>query len=95
MSKTIEEVKTNNLTKKMSKPMYQVVTTEGAEMLTYAQLSAKYDITGINKKTHNRIEIQGKPVLADFHGPMYNGVNDTGQVIVRYESYKAYEMYSN
>lgn len=92
MGKAVNETTANE---KAVKVVYQVVSENGAELLTYAELAAKYEIIGINKNTHNRIEIQGKPKLANFLGPMYNGVNNEGLVVVRYESTAAYEMYSN
>lgn len=82
------------ITKENSKVLYQVVTNLGIEMLTIEELKAKYTIIGINKNLRNRIEIQGKPVLQDFLGPMYNGVNEKGQLIVRYETTEAYKAHS-
>ena len=82
-------------TKEEAKVLYQVETPQGAELLTIEELKAKYTVTGINRNTKSRIEIQGKPVLQGILGPMYNGVNDKGQLIVRYESQKVYDSYYN
>lgn len=78
----------------LSQTSYQVVTTEGWSNLSFNELAAQHEITGFKNASHLCHELQGKPMIEGYHGPMYNGVNEKGQLVVRYETYAAYDMYS-
>lgn len=41
---------------------------------------------GINIHVSQREELQGKPTFAKYAGPMYNGTNEEGLPIIRYEA---------
>lgn len=59
---------------------------------TFLKLLEKYkiEITGKEKSTSVRPELNGRPYLKSFIGPMWNGNN-----IIRYETSKTYEVMSN
>lgn len=50
----------------------------------------KIEITGQHKSTSTRGELNGRPYLKNFLGPMWNGNNT-----IRYETSKTYEVMSN
>ena len=54
---------------------------------------AGFEVTGYNHNSHNRIELQGHPIIKGFAGPMWGGMKD-GQPVIRYEDWAAYERLS-
>lgn len=48
------------------------------------------ECNGVNINGHNREELQGQPMFNSLLGPMYNGKNKKGEIIIRYETQKVY-----
>lgn len=76
--------------------VYQVVTMKGAKYYDSVEDMCKdYQLTGYSQSKYVRKEIQNKPTFQGLAGAMYNGVDEDGKVVIRYEDWKVYEMMSN
>lgn len=56
--------------------LYQIVSTDGGETLTAAELAARYDVTDLESGTHLRPELRGHPRIKGLCGPMWGGWQD-------------------
>lgn len=70
-------------------PRMIVETYETAEHLKKA-----FETSGEFHSTTCRAELQGAPKLKNFCGPMYDGEDDQGRAVIRYESREVYEILS-
>lgn len=70
--------------------VYQVVTETETKYFTKNELLASFDVKGYNFNPAHRDELRGEPILNGFQGPMYNGINDDGACVIRYESPEVY-----
>lgn len=70
-------------------PRMIVETYETAEHLKKA-----FETSGEFHSTSCRAELQGAPKLKNFCGPMYDGEDDQGRAVIRYESREVYEILS-
>lgn len=80
--------------------VYQVVsdTERGFEtemFETTEDLLKRYDIIGLNTNPRSREELQRQPKLKGLLGPMYNGTDENGNVVIRYESQRVYDILSS
>lgn len=87
---------------------YQIVGLDKVELLTRAELDAKFDTSELEMGTHLREEIRGEPKIKTLCGPMWGGYRDSegecifdddaaekaSEVWMRYETWKAYDVYS-
>lgn len=75
--------------------IYQVVGLGGVKHYeSVEELTKVYKMIGIQEGSWLREELQGQPILEGLYGGMYNGVDGYDRHIIRYETPKAYEMYS-
>lgn len=65
-----------------------------SETITYEELKKHYSIIGVNSNQSNRKELQGQPKLEMYLGPMFDGQDDNGHTIIRYESNEVYQQLS-
>lgn len=75
--------------------IYEVVTTYNSKR--YEDLDTFLDnhlINAWNDNPRQREELQEQPIIDGCNGPMYGG-KQGDKVVIRYESYKAYQMYSD
>lgn len=63
---------------------------ESAEELKFA-----FSCTGEFHSSSCRAELQGAPILKNFCGPMYDGEDEQGRAVIRYESREVYDILSN
>lgn len=70
-------------------PRMIVETYETAEHLKKA-----FETSGEFHSTSCRAELQGAPKLKNFCGPMYDGKDDQGRAVIRYESQEVYDILS-
>lgn len=63
---------------------------ESAEELKFA-----FSCTGEFHSSSCRAELQGAPILKNFCGPMYDGEDNQGRAVIRYESQEVYDILSN
>ena len=70
-------------------PRMIVQTYETAEHLKKA-----FEATGEFHSTSCRAELQGAPKLKNFCGPMYDGEDERGRAVIRYESQEVYDILS-
>ena len=70
-------------------PRMIVETYETAEHLKKA-----FETSGEFHSVSCRAELQGAPKLKNFCGPMYDGEDDQGRAVIRYESREVYEILS-
>ncbi len=70
-------------------PRMIVETYETAEHLKKA-----FETSGEFRSVSCRAELQGAPKLKNFCGPMYDGEDDQGRAVIRYESCEVYEILS-
>lgn len=70
-------------------PRMIVETYETAEHLKKA-----FETSGEFRSVSCRAELQGAPKLKNFCGPMYDGEDDQGRAVIRYESREVYEILS-
>lgn len=63
---------------------------ESAEELKFA-----FSCTGEFHSSSCRAELQGAPILKNFCGPMYDGDDEQGRAVIRYESQEVYNILSN
>lgn len=61
---------------------------------TVEHLKKEFETSGEFNSVSCRAELQGAPVLKNFCGPMYDGEDDQGRAIIRYESREVYEILS-
>jgi hypothetical protein len=74
----------------MNEYVFQVVTPSTNETMNFEELKEKFPIRGWNDNSRQREELQEQPLLEGLVGPMYNGVQQDGSVVIRYESMKEY-----
>ena len=70
-------------------PRMLVETYETAEHLKKA-----FETSGEFRSVSCRAELQGAPKLKNFCGPMYDGEDDQGRAVIRYESQEVYDILS-
>ena len=70
-------------------PRMIVETYETAEHLKKA-----FETSGEFRSVSCRAELQGAPKLKNFCGPMYDGEDDQGRAVIRYESKEVYDILS-
>lgn len=61
---------------------------------TAEHLKKAFETSGEFHSTSCRAELQGAPKLKNFCGPMYDGEDDQGRAVIRYESREVYEILS-
>lgn len=61
---------------------------------TAEDLKKAFETSGEFHSTSCRAELQGAPKLKNFCGPMYDGEDDQGRAVIRYESREVYEILS-
>ena len=61
---------------------------------TVEHLKKAFETTGDFHSVSCRAELQGAPVLKNFCGPMYDGTDENGNSVIRYESREVYEILS-
>lgn len=80
--------------------VYRVITMGEAQRMTIAEfqtageLKAAFESTGEFHSVSCRAELQGAPKLKNFCGPMYDGTDEAGNSVIRYESREVYEILS-
>lgn len=80
--------------------IYRVITMGEARRMTIAEfqtadeLKAVFESTGEFHSVSCRAELQGAPKLKNFCGPMYDGTDEAGNSVIRYESREVYEILS-
>lgn len=70
-------------------PRMTVETYETAEHLKKA-----FETSGEFRSVSCRAELQGAPKLKNFCGPMYDGEDDQGRAVIRYETQEVYDILS-
>lgn len=78
------------------KKVYKVVSDlRHAETFESAEdLKKAFETSGEFRSVSCRAELQGAPKLKNFCGPMYDGEDDQGRAVIRYESREVYEILS-
>lgn len=61
---------------------------------TAEHLKKAFETSGEFHSTSCRAELQGAPKLKNFCGPMYDGEDDQGRAVIRYESQEVYDILS-
>lgn len=61
---------------------------------TAEDLKKAFETSGEFRSVSCRAELQGAPKLKNFCGPMYDGEDDQGRAVIRYESREVYEILS-
>ena len=61
---------------------------------TAEDLKKAFETSGEFHSTSCRAELQGAPKLKNFCGPMYDGEDDQGRAVIRYESQEVYDILS-
>lgn len=61
---------------------------------TVEHLKKAFETAGEFHSISCRAELQGAPKLKNFCGPMYDGEDDQGRAVIRYESQEAYDILS-
>ena len=59
---------------------------------TAEDLKKAFETSGEFHSTSCRAELQGAPKLKNFCGPMYDGEDDQGRAVIRYESQEVYDI---
>lgn len=62
---------------------------------TVEHLKKAFETTGEFNSVSCRAELQGAPKLKNFCGPMYDGEDNQGRAVIRYESQEVYNILSN
>lgn len=62
---------------------------------TVEHLKKAFETTGEFHSVSCRTELQGAPKLKNFCGPMYDGEDNQGRAVIRYESQEVYDILSN
>lgn len=78
------------------KKVYKVVSDlRHAETFESAEdLKKAFETSGEFRSVSCRAELQGAPKLKNFCGPMYDGEDDQGRAVIRYESQEVYDILS-
>lgn len=58
-------------------------------------LKKSFETSGEFRSPSCRAELQGAPILKNFCGPMYDGEDNQGRAVIRYESQEVYDILSN
>lgn len=61
---------------------------------TVEDLKKAFETAGEFRSVSCRAELQGAPKLKNFCGPMYDGTDEAGNSVIRYESREVYEILS-
>ena len=61
---------------------------------TVEHLKKAFETAGEFRSVSCRAELQGAPKLKNFCGPMYDGTDESGNSVIRYESREVYEILS-
>ena len=61
---------------------------------TVEHLKKAFETAGEFRSVSCRAELQGAPKLKNFCGPMYDGTDEAGNSVIRYESREVYEILS-
>ena len=61
---------------------------------TAEHLKKAFETSGEFRSVSCRAELQGAPKLKNFCGPMYDGEDDQGRAVIRYESQEVYDILS-
>ena len=61
---------------------------------TVKDLKKAFETAGEFRSVSCRAELQGAPKLKNFCGPMYDGTDEAGNSVIRYESREVYEILS-
>ena len=64
------------------------------EFETVELLKKAFETTGEFHSVSCRAELQGAPKLKNFCGPMYDGEDERGRAVIRYESQEVYDILS-
>lgn len=64
------------------------------EFETVEHLKKAFETTGEFHSVSCRTELQGAPRLKNFCGPMYDGEDEQGRAVIRYESQEVYDILS-
>lgn len=62
---------------------------------TVEHLKKAFETTGEFHSVSCRAELQGAPKIKNFCGPMYDGEDNQGRAVIRYESQEVYNILSN
>lgn len=77
--------------KETDNSVFQFVTVNSSKIYSFQDIP--FEIDGIYKGK-GRKELQNQPKFKGFLGPMWNGYNQNGQSVIRYETSKAYNLHS-
>lgn len=61
---------------------------------TAEHLKKAFETSGEFRSVSCRAELQGAPKLKNFCGPMYDGEDDQGRAVIRYETQEVYDILS-
>ena len=61
---------------------------------TTEHLKKAFETSGEFRSVSCRAELQGAPKLKNFCGPMYDGEDERGRAVIRYESQEVYDILS-
>lgn len=61
---------------------------------TAEHLKKSFETSGEFRSVSCRAELQGAPKLKNFCGPMYDGEDERGRAVIRYESQEVYDILS-
>lgn len=64
------------------------------EFETVEHLKKAFETTGEFHSVSCRAELQGAPKIKNFCGPMYDGEDEQGRAVIRYESQEVYDILS-
>ena len=77
---------------------YKIATAKprGARIVTLPELLAERGAqqVGVCNRRGVREELRGQPTFADLAGPMWDGLDDEGHPIIRYEDQSSFERLS-
>ena len=75
--------------------IYKVVSMSTVETFeTVEHLKKAFETAGEFHSVSCRAELQGAPKLKNFCGPMYDGEDNQGRAVIRYESQEVYDILS-
>lgn len=81
---------------------YQIVTNRARQSQVFqtgnpiaAFRERGFELTGIENGTHLRQELRGEPRFEGLCGPMWGGVDASGDAVIRYEDWESYELLSS
>ena len=64
------------------------------EFETVERLKKAFETTGEFHSVSCRAELQGTPILKGFCGPLYDGEDNQGRAVIRYDSQEVYDILS-